>query len=178
MKSTINTSLQNSIYSPNNNIKVNTVKVLLVGNNPLELAMCSEQLVHFKKRKFNIDIAFNNEECYRSASKYHPSAIILDDSIGFMNLMEITDKFHKDSRFHNIPIVVIKNSNYYHAGITGNVIEFILKDSLDQVSLPEIILTAVINQKVKEKDSEENLPASLDKKMSKLFLSLFSLKKG
>ena len=176
MKSTINT-FQNSTYTTTNNIKISTVNVLLVGNNPLELAMCSEQLVNFKKRKFNIDIAFNNEECYRKSSKYYPSAIILDDSIGFMNLMEITDKFSKDSRFHNIPIIVIKNSNYYHAGISGNVAEFILKEDLERVSLPEIILSAILNQRTKEKDLKDKLPASLDKKMSKLFLSLFSIRK-
>lgn len=177
MKS-ISSTLDNSMYSSVNTLKLKPVRVLLVGNNPLELAQCSEQLVNFKKRKFDIDIAFSNEECYKETARNFPSAIIIDDSVGFMNLMEITNKLHKESRFHNIPLIVIKNSNYYHAGIMGNVIEFILKDNLPQLSLPELILNILQTQSLKEKDSGKNLTPSLDQKMSRLFMSLFSSKRG
>lgn len=177
MKS-ISSTLDNGLHSSTNALKLKPVRVLLVGNNPLELAQCSEQLVNFKKRKFDIDIAFSNDECYKETAKHYPSAIIIDDSVGFMNLMEITSKLHKDSRFHKIPLIVIKNSNYYHAGISGNVIEFILKDNLPQLSLPELILITLQTQSLKEKESSNNLPPSLDQKMSRLFMSLFSSKRG
>lgn len=174
MKST--TDIVQNYIGSTTKLDFTAVNLLLVGNNPLELAHCSQLLSAFKMRKFKIETAFNNEECFKKVAKHKPSAIILDDSVGFMNLMEITEKLYKDSRFHNIPVIVLKNSNYYHAGMSDNAVEFLLKDNLEAERLPEKVLTAINNQKLKENNNGEVL--SLEKKMSKLFLSLFGTKKA
>lgn len=174
MKSTTDIVQNTSDHSAE--FQFSTANVLLVGNNPLELAHCSQLLSDFKRRKFKIETAFNSEECFKNCAKLKPAAIILDDSVGFMNLMEITEKLHKDSRFHDIPVIVLKNSNYYHAGMSENAVEFLLKDSLETEGLAEKVWAAIKNQKVKENiNAREH---SLEKKMSKLFLSLFGSKKA
>ena len=170
------TDITQNTVGDNTELKFSSVKVLLVGNNPLELAHCSQLLVNFKKRKFKIDTAFSPEECFKKTAKIKPSAIILDDSVGFMNLMEITEKLYKDSRYHHIPVIVLKNSNYYHAGISNNAVEFLLKENLESEGLPEKVLTAINTQMLQRSlDAEEN---TLEKRMSKLFLSLFGSKKA
>ena len=173
MKSTIDVT-QASVGSAK--LKFSTVNLLLVGNNPLELAHCSQLLAGFKKRKFRIETAFNTEECFKMSAKLKPDAIILDDSVGFMNLMEITEKLYKDSRYHHIPVIILKNDNYYHAGISDNAVEFLLKENLEAEGLPEKVLAAINNQKVKENIATAE--HSLEKRMSKLFLSLFGSKKA
>lgn len=174
MKSTTDI-VQNPIAS-RSELSLSTANVLLVGNNPLELAHCSQLLSTFKKRRFKVDTAFNSEECFKKAIKSKPSAIILDDSVGFMNLIEITEKLYKDSRFQNIPVVILKSSNYYHAGMTPNAVDFVLKEDLESAALPEKVLTAINTQQQNERfDTVED---TLEKKMSKLFMSLFGSKKA
>lgn len=174
MKST--TDIAQNTSPSRSELNFSTANVLLVGNNPLELAHCSQLLSTFKKRRFKIDTAFNSEECFKKAAKSKPSVIILDDSVGFMNLIEITEKLYKDSRFQNIPVVILKSSNYYHAGMTANAVDFVLKENLESAGLPEKVLTAInTQQRNKLFNSAED---TLEKKMSKLFMSLFGSKKA
>lgn len=159
-------------------IKVKSINVLLVGNNPLELGQCYRSLTNFRSKKFNMDTAFSSEECFKKALKFKPAIIILADSIGFMDIMEITEKLHKDSHFSHTPVIVIKSSNYHHATLNEGVAEFIMLDRVLRGELPDLILKTIFNCRTKIANSNRLASdATFEKKISKLLTSFFSFNK-
>lgn len=165
---------QNTFSNTKEPLRITSIKVLLVGNNPMELGQCCRSLINFRAKKFNIETAFSNEECFKKAGKFKPGVIILDDSIGFMNMMEIIEKLNKDPHYAQTPVIVIKNSNYHHATLKEGVAEFIMLDRVLSGELPEIIINTLLNAKAKKANQENTVPRSFEKRISKLLFSLFT----
>ncbi len=159
--------------------KTKSISVLMVGNNPLELGQYCRSLVNFRDAKFTIETAFNSEECFKSIVKFKPAIVVLDDSVGFMSMMEITEKMHSDVRFAHIPVIVIKNSSYHHATLKKAVDAFMMLDRVLEGELPYLILDTVQYRKEKrKKESEARVAVGFDKKFSKLLMSFFSSNKA
>ena len=155
--------------------KTPSIGVLMVGNNPLELGQYCRSLFNFREAKFTIETAFNSEECFKNIVKFKPSIVVVDDSVGFMSMIEITDKMYSDMRFAHIPVIVIKNSSYHHATLKKGVDAFVMMDRVLGGELPYLILDSIQNRKEKrKKESEANGAASFDKKFSRLLMSFFS----
>lgn len=170
--------LQDTLKNVKSSAKIKSIKVLLVGNNPLELGQCCRSLINYRTKKFNIETAFSAEECFRKVLKFKPAIIILDDSVGFMNMIEITEKLNKDTRFTTIPVIVIKNSNYHHATLNEGVDEFIMLDRVLGGELPHLVLETIFNKRIKVRDSKAlGAASSFEKKLSKLLWSFFSSNK-
>lgn len=152
-----------------------SIAVLMVGNNPMELGQYCRSLINFREAKFTIETVFNTGECFRNIAKFKPSILVLDDSVGFMSMMEITDKMLTDVRFAHIPVIVVKNSSYHHATLRKGVDAFVMLDSVLGGELPYLILDTIQRRKEKNKKSSEvGQSAGFDKKLSKLLMSLFS----
>lgn len=156
-------------------LKMKSISVLMVGNNPMELGQYCRSLVNFRAAKFTIETAFNSEECFKNIVKFKPAIVVLDDSVGFMSMMEITEKMHSDMRFAHIPVIVVKNASYHHATLKKGVDEFIMLDRVLGGELPYLILETIKVRKEKMKNEREaNDAASFDKRISKLLMSFFS----
>lgn len=105
-----------------------TLKLLVVGNNPIELSKVLDQIEKIDRKK-EVRIAFDFQSILDRLSNFRPDFILIDDNIGKAELRHAVDQLLSERRTKNIPITVLKNSNYHEAIGTG-VMDFILKDNL------------------------------------------------
>jgi CheY-like chemotaxis protein len=111
-----------------------TLKILVVGNNPIDLSKMLTRIQKINDRNVVTDIAFDMQSILQRLGTFHPDFILLDDNIGRPALKEIVRALHNERVTREIPITVIKNSNYSEA-ISGGVMDYILKETLTGESL-------------------------------------------
>lgn len=171
------------VYDTSKNAKYSvgtqSIGVLIVGNNPMELGQYCRSLINFREANFTIETAFNVVECFRHIVKFKPSIVVVDDSIGFMNMIAIADKMRSDASNAHVPLIIIKNSSYHHATLKKTVDAFLMLDRMLDGELPYLILDTIQLRKEKSNGtSEVGNEGGLDKKLSKLLMSLFSSHKA
>jgi CheY-like chemotaxis protein len=104
------------------------LKLLVVGNNPIELSKVLDQIEKIDRPK-EVKIAFDFQSIIDRLSHFKPDFILIDDNIGRSELRHVVDELLSERRTRNIPITVLKNSNYEEA-ISNGVIDFLLKENL------------------------------------------------
>lgn len=109
------------------------LKLLVVGNNPIELGKVLDEIEKIDRVK-DVRIAFDFQSIIDRLSNFKPDFILIDDNIGKAELRYAVDELLGDRRTRNIPITVLKNSNYREAISTG-VMDFILKENLSGESI-------------------------------------------
>lgn len=107
-----------------------TIKVLLIGNNPIDISHCSKTLSAYHKKKFFIDFTFDVNEVQKKAHGFKPDVIAIDDNIGFADTESIIKELKSEARTAHIPIIVIKNSNYHPVSNFG-IAAYILRDNIN-----------------------------------------------
>lgn len=117
--------------SSNQNEELN---VLVVGNNPIELTRTFESLKKIREHKVITEIAFDLRSIIDRLAHFRPNYIVLDDNLGQLQLKAAVGVLLRNSKTKNIPITILKNSNYHEAMNTG-VMNYILKDSITGESL-------------------------------------------
>src|SRR5690242_1137102 len=105
------------------------LKILVVGNNPIDLGKMLTSIQRINDRKVITEIAFDTQSIMDRLEAFHPDFILLDDNIGRSELKQIVRSLQNERVTREIPIAVIKNSNYSEA-ISNGVIDYILKESL------------------------------------------------
>ncbi len=103
-------------------------KVLVVGNNPIELNEILLKVKGIGQKKILIEMAFDLETLQARLNHFKPAHIIIDDNVGSVRLHAMVDKLCR-SKARNVPITVLKNSNYVET-IGSGVMNFILKTNL------------------------------------------------
>jgi len=109
------------------------LKLLVVGNNPIELSKVLVQVEKIDREK-EVKIAFDFQSILDRLHNFKPDFILIDDNIGRSELRHVVDELLSERRTRNIPITVLKNSNYHEAISTG-VMDFILKENLSAESI-------------------------------------------
>jgi CheY-like chemotaxis protein len=109
------------------------LKLLVVGNNPIELSKVLDQIEKIDRVK-EVRIAFDFQSIIDRLSGFKPDFILIDDNIGRPELRHVVDKLLRERRTRNIPITVLKNSNY-HEAISSGVMDYILKENLSADSI-------------------------------------------
>lgn len=106
----------------------------MIGNNPIELSRIFNHLEKIHGRKVITEIAFDLKSSIHRLLKFRPSFIIIDDNIGRTELKESVQYllFHRTTK--NIPITILKSSNY-HEAVNAGVMNYILKENLTGESL-------------------------------------------
>jgi CheY-like chemotaxis protein len=117
------------------------LKLLVVGNNPIELSRVLEQVEKIDKKK-EVKIAFDFQSIIDRLSHFKPDFILIDDNIGKAELRQVVDSLLRERRTRNIPITILKNSNY-HVAITTGVMDFILKENLSGESIYKALLNSM-----------------------------------
>jgi chemotaxis response regulator CheB len=110
------------------------VNILVVGNNPIELSRVFDSLNRITGKKIMTEIAFDLKSIFERLVKFRPEYILIDDNIGKVELKNAVRALLKDRKTKDIPITVLKNSNYHEAISTG-VLNFILKENINGDSL-------------------------------------------
>ncbi len=110
------------------------LNVLVVGNNPIDLSHTFESLMKIREHKIITEIAFDLTSILDRLAHFRPNFIVIDDNIGRMELQLAVQALLKNRKTKDIPITVLKNSNYAEALNTG-VMNYVLKKTLTGESL-------------------------------------------
>ena len=112
-----------------------SVNILLIGNNPIEMSTMLDTIAKVPGRKIITEIAFDVKTSWERLIKFQPNFILIDDNIGRRELSQTVDSFIHNSRTRDIPITVLKNSNYEEAVVSADILDYLLKKNLTAESL-------------------------------------------
>ncbi len=122
--------------TPNQNLqKAGTLHVLLVGNNPIELGSILEKLNAVRHERIITEIAFDVKSILERLIRFRPNFILIDDNIGKIELLETVNSLSQNKRTKNIPITVLKNSNYHESLGASSILDYLLKQNLSSEAL-------------------------------------------
>jgi len=118
----------------NNTKQADVLNVLVVGNNPIDLSHTFECLLKIQEHKIMTEIAFDLASLLERLVYFRPNFIVIDDNIGRLELQLTVQALLKNRKTKDIPITILKNSNYEEALNTG-VMNYVLKKALTGESL-------------------------------------------
>ncbi len=110
--------------------KIRGYNILLVGNNPKELADFYLNLVNFNKTEFFTDVSFDLKESVTLAFRKRPHYILLDDCYPAKSIRKFIKKIRNNSRTQDIPVAILKSSNKSQI-IVNDIQDFFLKESFN-----------------------------------------------
>jgi hypothetical protein len=111
------------------------VNVLLIGNNPIELGTVLDKLSKVRTRKIVTEIAFDLQSIVSRLMRFKPNFILIDDNIGKSELKETLNKLSSSRRTKDVPITVLKNSNYEESLADTSILDYLLKQNLSTEAL-------------------------------------------
>jgi hypothetical protein len=106
-----------------------SIEVLMVGNNPIDLSRIVERLQEIKSKTIVTKFAFDLKSSLQCLMKFKPSFIIIDDNIGKSELGLSVQAFSRKRKTKDIPITIIKNYNYEPVMSIGP-LNYVLKSNL------------------------------------------------
>lgn len=104
-------------------------QLLLIGNNPIELSLVVDRLKEIRHQPIVAQFAFDLRSSLQCLSKFAPSYILIDDNIGTDELKETVQEFAHNRKTKDVPITIIKNSNY-QATLFDTPLDYVLKSNL------------------------------------------------
>lgn len=120
MKTKIKTSLK----------KDNAVNILLVGNNPIELSKVQDVLQRIPGHRVIAEIAFDLKSMWQRLLQFRPNFILIDDNIGKQELSETVTNLSLNRKTKDVPIAILKNSNFEEALPSSQILDYLLKKNL------------------------------------------------
>ena len=111
------------------------INILLIGNNPIEMSSMLKTISKVPGRKVITEIAFDLQSSLARLIRFQPNFILIDDNIGRVELGQTIDSLMHNERTRNIPITVLKNSNYEEAIVSADISDYLLKKDLTADSL-------------------------------------------
>jgi CheY-like chemotaxis protein len=107
--------------------------VLLIGNNPIDLTKTLEKLNQIHGRRIITEIAFDLRSIVERLIKFNPNFILIDDNIGKSELTQTINTLSKSRKTKDVPITVLKNSNYHESSSAG-ILDYVLKQNFSAES--------------------------------------------
>lgn len=102
--------------------------MLLIGNNPIDLTRTLEKINHLRGFRIITEIAFDLRSIVERLMRFSPNYILIDDNIGKTELTETINALSKSRKTRDVPITVLKNSNY-HESTPNGIMDFVLKQN-------------------------------------------------
>lgn len=115
-----------------------SIRVLLVGNNPIEMSKVYESLKTLKDKIFKIDTSFSDDDTMKKIASTNPNCIIIDDNLGVVPLKSLIDKINLLGK-EALSITLLKTKNSQE--VLHGVQEYLMKESLT----PDRIYFSLIN---------------------------------
>lgn len=113
----------------------NSLNVLLIGNNPMELGGVLEKLKQVRTQKIITEIAFDLKTILERLIRFNPNFIFIDDNIGRLELQETLKQLSSNRKTKDIPITVLKTSNYHEVLGSSGILDYLLKQNLSADAL-------------------------------------------
>lgn len=115
-----------------------TLNVLLIGNNPIDLTRMLEKLNQIHGRRIITEIAFDVRSIVERLIKFNPNFILIDDNIGKSEMTQTVYTLSRSRKTKNVPITVLKNSNYRESTVTG-IMDYVLKQNFSAETFYSIL---------------------------------------
>jgi hypothetical protein len=116
--------------------------ILLVGNNPIDMSSILDKINQIHGTKVITEIAFDVKSIVERLMNFKPNFILIDDNIGKNQLSETVQTLAHRNKTKNVPITVLKNSNYEEAYTSGTILDYLLKTNLSPDSLYNTLCNA------------------------------------
>lgn len=114
------------------------LNVLLIGNNPIDLTKTLEKINQMHGRRIITEIAFDLRSILERLMKFNPNYILIDDNIGKSELTQAIETLSKTRKTKDVPITVLKNSNYRESTTSG-ILDYVLKQNFTAESFYNIL---------------------------------------
>jgi hypothetical protein len=114
---------------------IEALNLLLIGNNPIEMGALLDKVNRLRSTKIVTEIAFDLKTITERLAHFKPNYILIDDNIGKLELTQIVATFCSNNRTKNIPMTVLKNSNYHESFISFCNLDYVLKQGWNAESL-------------------------------------------
>jgi DNA-binding NarL/FixJ family response regulator len=111
-------------------IETNPLHVLLIGNNPIELSGILEKLNQIRGPRIVTEIAFDLQSILQRLVRFQPHFILLDDNIGRTEMALTIQALESNHKTKNVPITLLKSSNYEEALGASGILDYLLKQNL------------------------------------------------
>lgn len=121
---------------------VQTLKIMVVGNNPIDLSKMLTRIQKINDKIVVTEIAFDAQSLLLRLGTFKPDYILLDDNIERRELKAIIKLLHTERETRGIPITIVKNSNYSEA-VGNGVMDYVLKETLTGDSLYRILVNSL-----------------------------------
>jgi len=115
------------------------LNVLLIGNNPIEMGRVLENLHQIRGQRIITEIAFDVKSILERLLRFRPNFILIDDNIGKNELMETVNALSHNRKTKDVPITVLKNSNYHEAMGSSSILDYLLKQNLSPEALYNMV---------------------------------------
>ena len=122
------TNLQNSKT-------LDPINILLIGNNPIEMGSVLDKLKQVRGQRIITEIAFDLRSILERLIRFNPNFIFIDDNIGRNELSETVKSLASNKKTKDVPITVLKNSNYQESLASSSILDYLLKQNLSPENL-------------------------------------------
>lgn len=109
---------------------VDPINILLIGNNPIEMGSVLEKLKQVRGQRIITEIAFDLRSILERLLRFNPNFIFIDDNIGRNELAETVKSLSSNKKTKDVPITVLKNSNYHESLASSSILDYLLKQTL------------------------------------------------
>lgn len=111
------------------------LNVLIVGNNPIELSSMLLKIARLPGQIIRTEIAFDTRSLLERLVRFNPNVILIDDNIGRHELGNTVELLSHNRKTRDVPITVLKNSNYSESNSSPSIFDYILKTTLSAEGL-------------------------------------------
>lgn len=115
--------------------KAKSVNILLVGNNPIELTAMLHTIKQLPIKNVVAEIAFDLTSIGQRLLNFKPNYILIDDNIGVLELTQAVKKLSTNPKTRDVPITILKNSNFTASLASNDVADYLLKPQLTPDSI-------------------------------------------
>jgi DNA-binding NarL/FixJ family response regulator len=122
---------------------VEPLHLLLVGNNPIELSSILGKVQMIPGNKIITEIAFDLKSLFERLMNFRPNYILIDDNIGKPELTEALQALAGNRKTKDIPVTVLKNSNYEETRGSSSVLDYVLKQNISTESILNTVKNSI-----------------------------------
>ncbi len=119
------------------------LNVLLLGNNPIEMGNVMDKIKQLRGRIVNTEIAFDTKSLIERLVRFTPNFILIDDNIGQPEFSQTIQALSRNKKTRDLPITVLKNSNFIETAGQNGFIDYLLKKNLSVEALYSAIKNAL-----------------------------------
>ncbi len=117
-----------SFFNPGNSEKPDdSLRVLLVGNNPIEMSRIFNELHTLKGKILRIDTSFSDDDTIKKIMLQDLNCIIIDDNLGINPLKSLINKINLLGK-EALTITLLKTKNSQE--VISGVQDYLLKESI------------------------------------------------